>query len=78
MGKLHDSFDSDDSFDESARKQMPPPSGAQPPNTKVMVTATVKRHDSMKRKVNTGVNKPNLGIMQLRLTCLKLRHGNLK
>ena len=47
MGKLHDSFDSDDSFDESDRKNMPPPGSAPVENTKVTVTTTVKRRDSL-------------------------------
>ena len=47
MGKLHDSFDSDDSFDESDRKNMPPPGSTPAENTKVTVTTTVKRRDSL-------------------------------
>ena len=47
MGKLHDSFDSDDSFDESDRKNMPPPGSAPAQNTKVTVTTKVKRRDSL-------------------------------
>ena len=47
IGKLHDSFDSDDSFDESVRKHMPPPSRVQPQSAKVTVKTTVTRQDSM-------------------------------